>query len=145
MMGGAIQAPIAKIGNPDLEFVAIVSAKTKVLHRTASGRQQYVVGGESGALLDADLESGTFYYVVVEPRMGLWKARFTLDPHSVTGASLDALKKDLAECEWYSSSAEAARWFSENVASMKSKAITAEKDQKKATLSAGDGTAAFIP
>ncbi|MDR2604548.1 MAG: hypothetical protein LBC55_04240 [Desulfovibrio sp.] len=127
--GGAIQAPIAESVNNNVAFVGIVSANTKLLHKTAPGQHVYVVGGESSNLLFADLEPQKFYYVRVDPKMGLWKARFKFEP-VIPGNAAD-LPDDLAGCKWVAPNTESQSWFADNKASMQEKLNDALADDKK--------------
>ena len=91
--GGIIQAPIAEETASGLELVGISSMDTKIRHVVAPGKHIFVVGGESGSLLDADLAPQKHYYVKVSPGFG-WGKYTGLDGALVTmdkfGASAPA-------------------------------------------------------
>jgi hypothetical protein len=128
--GGAIQAPIAE-GTVDnnVLFVGIVSANTKFLHKTTPGQHLYVVGGEGANLLFADLEPQKFYYVRIDLKMGLWKARFKFEP--VRQGGTGELADDLADFKWVAPNTESQAWFADNKASMQDKLNEALEDDKK--------------
>ena len=86
--GHAISAVVYE----DDAFVSIVMARSHVVHRTTPGQHRYMVVSESADFLDAELEGGTVSFVEVQPRMGAWRARFSL-------AAFDAPERadDLAE------------------------------------------------
>ncbi len=129
--GGAIQAPIIEASEGGkLNFVAIVSAGKKYLHRTTPGKHLYVVGGESSEMLEADMDAGKTYYVYVSPRMGWVKARFVFMP--VPNASDEAFKKDLAWCDWVQNTPEGQAWFSDNLPSLQAKYADAQKEHNEA-------------
>ncbi len=108
--GGAIQAPVLEVDeNGKLKFVAIVSAGAKFLHRTSPGKHLYLIDGEFGYFMDADLEAGKTYYAYVTPKIGWWKARFVFTPVSDTAA--ETFRKDLAWCDWYENTPEGLQWF----------------------------------
>jgi hypothetical protein len=127
--GGAIQAPIAEGINNNVSFVGIVSANTKLLHKTTPGQHIYVVGGESSNLLFADLEPQKFYYVRVSPKMGLWKARFKFEP--VLPGNAAELVDDLADCKWVAPNPDSQAWFADNKSSMQEKLHDGLEDDKK--------------
>jgi hypothetical protein len=146
--GGAIQAPVAESVNETVSFVGIISAKTKLLQKTAPGRHIYVIGGEDSNLLVADFEPQKFYYVRVTPKMGMWKARFVFEPVSADQAA--SLGGDLTNCVWVTPNQEAQGWFAGNKGSMQDKLDDAlKKDREgelggKAMITGRDGLSALI-
>jgi len=134
--GGAIQAPVVEAKGADVSFVGIISANTKLLHKTTHGKHIYVVGGESSSMLEADLAPQKFYYVRVDPKMGFAKARFAFEPVLVAD---EKLQKALSGCTWVTSGATAQAWFNENKESMKGKAESAAEKEKRSILIPGNG------
>lgn len=131
--GGAIQAPVIEAAEDGkINFVAVVSAATKYLHRTSPGKHLYVVGGESSEMLEADMEAGKTYYAYVSPRMGLWKARFVFTP--VPDVTDESFKKDLAWCNWVQNTPDGEQWFLENQQSLREKCADALKEHQEAKL-----------
>ncbi|MDR2488779.1 MAG: hypothetical protein LBD42_04730 [Desulfovibrio sp.] len=147
VFGGAIQAPIVEAKtsglNTDVSFVGIVSASTKILHKTTPGKHVYVVGGELSRRLEADLAPNKFYYVRVDPRMGVFKASFAFEPIL---ANDEKLQKALSGCNWVKPGATANEWFISNKEGMKEKAEkSAERsDNNKAFLTPGQGFDALV-
>src|SRR5690348_12397408 len=80
MLGFAIQSSVYDTHGAGNEFIGIVSAKTKVAYQAAPGNHLFMVIGENADFMNADLQAGKTYYVLVSPRMGAWKARFSLLP-----------------------------------------------------------------
>ena len=78
--GFAIQSSVFDITDGEPEFLGIVSAKTKIAHNADPGEHRYMVIGENASFLEADLLADRTYYSLVTPRMGVWKARFSLKP-----------------------------------------------------------------
>jgi hypothetical protein len=136
IFGAAIQAPIVEATDAGPKFVSIVSSNIKVLYRTTPGRHAFVVGGESGHMLDANLAPRKFYYVRVVPRFGLLKARFGLEP--VRGDEKQ-LEQALSGCKWHTPGQTASAWFLENKASMEEKCKLAAEDEDKSALNPEDG------
>ncbi|MGH8216500.1 MAG: hypothetical protein ACREPZ_12525 [Rhodanobacteraceae bacterium] len=79
--GGGIQASVYDTNrDAGTDFIGIVSAKTKVAYQAKPGHHLFMVVGENADFMNADLDAGKTYYVLVSPRMGFWKARFSLLP-----------------------------------------------------------------
>jgi hypothetical protein len=131
ILGSAIQAPIVEaIENNDVAFVGILSAKMKLLYRTTPGKRHFIVGGESASLLEANLEGGKYYYVEVDPRMGMWKARFAIIPVTAEKLKSEDFLKELAKCDWFQSGPSAQQWFADNRESLREKRTVAfEKNE----------------
>lgn len=126
--GGGAQAPIAEFIDNDLKFVAILSAKSKVFYKTTPGKHFFVVGGESGNLLEADFEGGKTYYSSVKLRPGVLKARFVFGP--VENGRIP--HGDLQSYKWIANKPnESAVWFNNSKKSMWQKYENAfEKHQR---------------
>ena len=141
ILGAAIQAPIIESLDKDISFVGIVSANTKVLHKTTPGKHYYVVGGEGSNLLEADLAPQKFYYVRVSPKMGFWKARFAFEPIT---ADDEKLQKALSGCNWATAGASAQTWFKNNKSNLQSKSDDAAGKESKAILRPENGFGMLI-
>ena len=143
--GGMIQAPIAEETASGLELVGISSMDTKIRHVVAPGKHIFVVGGESGSLLDEDLAPQKHYYVKVSPGFGWGKARFTMTPVPPQDLAAPGMQKEIRECVPVSKNDKAAQWFFENKDSMTEKLRTAKekfqarKDSSEYTLPASYG------
>lgn len=143
--GGMIQAPIAEETASGLELVGIASTDTKIRHVAAPGKHIFVVGGESGSLLDANLAPQKHYYVKVSPGFGWGKTRFTMVPVPPQDLSAPGMQEEIRECTPVSKNDKAAQWFLENKSSMEDKLRTAKekfqarKDPAEYTLPASYG------
>jgi len=93
--GGAIQSTIYNESN----YLGTVSAQTRVAYQADPGKHMFMVIGENADFLEANLLENKTYYVLVSPRMGVWKARFSLNP-----ASGDVSQQQIDS--WYNSTAE---------------------------------------
>lgn len=119
-LGYAVQSPVAEyIGDGQLKYIATVSSETKYLHITTPGKHEYLVAGEKGCIVRADLESGKFYYIYIDPMMGVWKARFDFKP--VENPAVQKLSENFAKCKWYENTPEGFTWFMDNIPSFKEK------------------------
>lgn len=145
-LGFAVQSSVFKanpVGTGSL--VGIVAAKAKVAYQVEPGQHLFMAIGESAEFMTADVLAGKTYYVRVEPRMGMWKARFALEP--VKAAMLDSaeLGNDLADCSWVERTTDSERWARENLSSVEAKRAEyypkwqAEATDRKAALLPVDG------
>lgn len=80
-LGWAVNATIYdKADTPDYVYLGTVSYGSRIPYQAEPGRHLFMVVGESADFMQADLEAGKTYYVVVAARMGAWKARFSFRP-----------------------------------------------------------------
>jgi hypothetical protein len=79
-VGGAIQASVYDVTGGKTTFGGIVSTKTRVSMHVPAGEHLFMVVAENADFMNATLDAGKSYYVLVKPRMGMWKARFSLIP-----------------------------------------------------------------
>ena len=122
-MAYAIQSSLFEIVDEKPELVGIVAAKKKIAYKSKPGKHLFMVVGESADFMEADVEAGKVYLSVVRPRMGAWKARFSLDP--VHRNEYDAKPADfnkwLDDCEWVANTPESHQWAKENSPSILAK------------------------
>ncbi len=85
--GQAIQASVFDVTSGTPEFIGILSNETKIAHRVTPGERMFMVVGESADFLKAHMQEGKTYYSIASPRMGFWKARFSLHPIRNSGAA----------------------------------------------------------
>lgn len=78
--GGAIQASLFDVTSGKPKYIGVSSASTKVAYDTKPGNYRFMVVSEAADFMEANLVAGKTYYAVVTPRMGMWKARFSLWP-----------------------------------------------------------------
>lgn len=145
MVGGAIQASVFEINDGKASFAGIVSAKTKVAYDAAPGEHLFMVVGESADFMSASVRAGKTYYALVTPRMGMWKARFSLKPveqgELESGKFVDWLKS----CKWAEKTPEADQWADNNMDSILNKHDTyikkwnSKSDASKPRLLPNDG------
>jgi len=120
-LGFAIQSSVFDItdGNPD--FLAIVSAKAKTAHYLEPGQRRFMVIGESADFMDATLDPGKAYYALVTPRMGLWKARFSLRPVRAADLQTAQFAAWYKDTRWVENLDSASAWASANMPSIRTK------------------------
>jgi hypothetical protein len=140
--GGAIHSSVFDITTEPITLIGILSPYTKVAYTTTPGARRFMVIGETAEFMDATLEAGKTYYVRVTAHMGMWKARFSLDPvaHAASDTQLDA---DLAGTTWVTNTAASLKWEQANMTSIQGKETKYLQPwlagQDKATLNADDG------
>lgn len=152
VMGGAIQSSVYDVTGGQTRFGGIVSSKTSVQMHVPSGDHLFMVIGENADFMNATLDPGKTYYVWVRPRMGVWKARFSLIPiHNDPNAKYNLQSKDFAD--WKRDSAlvdktpEADAWYESHKRDIESKRVDYMKkwdrmdaeNKAELTLHASDG------
>ena len=60
------------------QFVGFVPFNQKLAYQTTPGEHLFYVVSEAADFMTADLVAGRTYYAQVVPRMGAWRARFSL-------------------------------------------------------------------
>ena len=74
-------APAIQFGVWDSEtFVGIVSGKSYVQYRATPGEHLFLARAENWSCVEADLEVGKSYFIITAVRMGVLKARVSLEP-----------------------------------------------------------------
>jgi hypothetical protein len=146
--GGAVQSTVFDITDGDNKFIGIVSAKTKVPYRTEPGKRMFMVIGESADFLEANLGPEKTYYVLVRPRMGMWKARFSMSPIRKADQAGQKFQDWLTKCQFMANTDASYQWARENDISVTKKRekylpaweAKSTADKYEATLLEGDGT-----
>ena len=120
-LGFAISSSVFDINDSNESFLGIVSAKKKVVCRTTPGEHMFMVIGESADFMRANLQAGKTYYALVTPRMGAWKARFSLRPVTKAELGSDQFKTWYADCEFTENTPGAFQGAKDNAESIRSK------------------------
>jgi hypothetical protein len=120
-LGSAIQSSVFRVAEGTPEVVGIVAAKAKVSYQVDPGEHLFMVIGESADFMSAEVEAGKTYYALVTPRMGVWKARFSLKPVARPDQDRTQLDEWLEACSWVEKSAATESWAAENMADINDK------------------------
>ncbi|MCH8248629.1 MAG: hypothetical protein IH913_03370 [Proteobacteria bacterium] len=125
-VGSAIQSSVFDVTSGEPEFVGIVSNDTKLAYTVSPGEHVFMVVSEAADFMQANLDAGKTYYSMVTPRMGAWKARFSMHPVRNGGAgkfqySSERFQGWLERTQFVENTAESIAWFNENAANIKSK------------------------
>jgi hypothetical protein len=110
-VGSAISASVFEVTNGTPEFLGLVEDDTKIVVKATPGKHVYMVVSEAADFMEAEVVAGKTYYSVVTPRMGAWKARFSLWPVSTASG------KEFS-------------WDSKDVQKMVSKTVLVENSEK---------------
>lgn len=114
-MGGLVQSSVFNVTG-EQEFIGIVSAGTKVAYKAKPGKHLFMVIGENADFMDAELEGGKTYYVLVAPRTGMFKARFSLLPIHDDAQAKYSIRSErfqewLRDTYWVEPGATAQAWY----------------------------------
>lgn len=138
ILGGGVQAVLCKADTTTLELIGISSTKTKIVHRTNPGNHTFLVTGESGQLLTAQLEPNKRYLVRISPAVGWLKARFEFTPVTPAEWKTESVLQTLSKCTFVTTNQDTQAWFVANKASIEEKYESALKKRAK-------GTGAILP
>lgn len=155
MLGFAIASSVYHAPDGETRFLGVVGAKDKLAYQAEPGDHRFMVIAENADFMDAHLEAGKTYYVLISPRPGMWKARFSLIPvlnqpdakYSVRSADF---KEWMAKTEYVQLAPAAEAWFEKNKASVEEKKVDylkkwnvmAPADRAELTLNFTDGVLA---
>ena len=151
-LGGMIQSSVYRTEGSGNELIGIVSANTKTAYLAEPGEHLFMVVAENADFVNATVEAGKTYYVLVSPRMGVWKARFSLLPiHNDPAAKYSLNSAEFLEWQrdtrWVEKSPAADAWYVSHEADIAAKQADymqkwneASAEQKaELTLHAKDG------
>ncbi|NQZ08563.1 MAG: hypothetical protein HRT35_15530 [Algicola sp.] len=128
--GGAISASLFDVTDIKAEpvFIGIIDNNTKLTYSASPGKYTFMVVSEAADFMEANVVGGKTYYAMVTPRMGAWKARFSLWPVRNDGSSkFNTTNGDFAEykadTKLMTNSEKSKAWFTGNLNSIKSKQV----------------------
>ncbi|RRV07486.1 hypothetical protein EGJ27_12475 [Pseudomonas sp. v388] len=150
--GKAIDASLYDVTDGQTRFVGILSNATKIAYPVAPGHRVFMVVSEAADFLEADLVAGKTYYALVTPRMGMWKARFSLwpvsrDPKAEYSLQSSDFKDWISDTQLVTNSPKSLTWFQQHKADVESKRVEywpvwkqkSPADLQLRTLKATDG------
>ena len=120
-VGYAVESSVFDLKPDHDQFIGIVSAGAKVAYPTAPGQHQFMVIGENADFLNATLVSGRTYYVLVTPRLGWWKARFSLKPVRKSELGTEEFAGWNRDTELVENTDESRQWATDNWDSIEDK------------------------
>ena len=122
-LGFAIASSVYELKPGGDTFVGIVPAKRKVVHVTDPGATRFMVVSEAADFMAADLEAGKTYYALVTPRIGVWKARFSLRPVTAEELVSGKLAEWDGDCVFIENTPASQAWAKENWSDIQSKKV----------------------
>jgi hypothetical protein len=148
----AIDASLYDVTGGKTQFVGILSNDTKIAYPTVPGHRTFMVVSEAADFLEADLAPGKTYYSMVTPRMGMWKARFSLwpvarDPKAEYSLQSKDFKDWIGDTKLVTNSPKSLNWFETHKADVEAKRVEywpvwqkkSAADLQLRTLQAADG------
>jgi len=120
-VGFAIQSSVFEVKDNFPSLIGILAAKTRVAYDLDPGKHLFMAIGESADFMTADVLADKTYYALVSPRMGLWKARFAVEPVRLTELDIPSFKTDVDSCKWVTKSDASEAWTRANIQSIVSK------------------------
>lgn len=151
-MAKAIDASLYDVTGGKTQFIGILANGTKVAYPTAAGHRIFMVVSEAADFLEADLAPGKTYYSMVIPRMGMWKARFSMWPvardlKAEYSSQSSDFKDWITDTKLVTNSPKSLNWFQNNKNSVEAKRVEywpvwqkkSSADLELRTLHAGDG------
>jgi len=120
-LGKAIGASVFEIKNDNPELVGLVANDTKQAYEVNPGRHLFMVVSESADYLSADLAPNRTYYVFVTPRMGAFRARFSLAAVTRGGDLAQRARDCLKDCRLVQKTSESEAWARDNMSDIRNK------------------------
>lgn len=125
-VGSAINASLYEVTGGDIKFIGIIANGVKVVHKTTPGKHVFMVVSEAADFMEADLSSGKNYFGITTPRMGAWKARFSLwpiksSPEADYSTATPKFKKWVKKTKLVENSEKSLSWYERNKESVKKK------------------------
>jgi hypothetical protein len=117
-LGFAVQSAVFDITNDPPDFIGIVSSGKKIAITARPGQHRFMVVSEAADFMDAELAAGKTYYALITPRMGVWKARFSLKPVSAMNPEI---QEDLKSTNWVENTPDSRDWARDNMVSIQAK------------------------
>jgi hypothetical protein len=122
-VGSAIQAVIYDATDGGAEFIGILSNEKMLAHQVDPGKHVFMVVSEAADFMEAELLGGKTYYAIVTPRMGAWRARFSMSPVRNGGPGefqfdSDEFRGWINDAEFSQNTPESYAWAEENRSSV---------------------------
>ena len=127
-LGFAISAAVYDGEN----FIGFVPYQTRLDYLAEPGEHIFMVVSEAGDFMKADLLAGKQYFVKVVPRMGAWRARFSILPIHKADLATPEVQQWIQEAKPVENIEAAYEWAKENQPSaMHKKEVYFEKWMEK--------------
>jgi len=105
----------------DGEIAGAFGYSSYLRHVVDPGTHRYMVVGEAADFLDVEAKAGHVYFAEVYPRVGAWRARFSLVPYEPSHPRLASLKKWLDRSKEIIPGEKEQTWHARNASSVERK------------------------
>ena len=105
----------------DEKFIGFVPYNQKLPYFAEPGEHLFMVVSEAADFLKAELIASKTYYIQVAPRMGMWRARFSLAPITKEDLQTKQVQKWISACRLIENKEGAEQWAIDNAPSVSSK------------------------
>ncbi|HUO96118.1 MAG TPA: hypothetical protein VMT92_07785 [Steroidobacteraceae bacterium] len=120
-LGGAVASTLFEIVDDKPVLIGILRMKERVNFAPTPGTHLFMVIGETAEFMTAEVTAGKTYYALVDPHMGMWKARFSLKPIHAADVGGPQFTKWLNAAKLTLKSANDDKWAVDNAASVAEK------------------------
>ena len=151
-VGSLNKASIYEVSKREIKFIGILKNKKRIDYKTTAGKHTFMVISEAADFMKANLIGGKTYYAIVTPRMGAWKARFSMLPVRRGTAGdfqyeSDRFQEFLKGTRFSENTPASNAWYEENRENIATRQAEywavwqqkSEADQKERTLNPDDG------
>lgn len=113
--GGMIAATVyERKDDGSVELITASYPDTYTVHQVKPGKYIFAVVSEAADFIEVTAAGGKIYPIMVTPRMGAWKARFSLRSGCPGSEYWEKMKKWLTESYRVTPNENAAPWFNEH-------------------------------
>ena len=103
------------------QFIGVMPFNQKLPYFAQPGEHLFMVISEAADFLKADLSPGKTYYIDVLPRMGAWRARFSLAPLTPEKLQMPRVKAAVEKAHLIKNKPQAQQWAESTKASVANK------------------------
>jgi hypothetical protein len=80
MVGAIRKASVYDVTDGRLEFIGLLTSKSRVSHKVSPGKHTFMVVSEAADFMQAEVAGGRVYYAAITPRAGVVQDRFSMYP-----------------------------------------------------------------
>lgn len=113
-IGFTTQSSVHYLEDTTPVLIGIVAAKKKVSFETEPGEYIFMVAGENADFLSAEILANKTYYILIQPKLGIWNTRFYLQPIRFSQLDSEEFNGWLSDCEWVEKTPESESWANRN-------------------------------
>jgi hypothetical protein len=122
-LGFGISSSVWEVTPAGNKFIGIVKSGTKVAHYTEPGEHVFMVFSEAADFMKATVSPAKTYYAVIQPRPGMWKARFSFRPVRASEFAGAEFKDWDASTEYVVNTEKSNRWAKNTAPAVEKKRV----------------------